>query len=49
VKGAAIPGYKLTKQGQIVKDDGAAVAKLPVNKRIARTKSTRIRVVKPKG
>lgn len=47
--GVAIPGFKMTKEGRIVKDEGAAIAKLPVNKRIARTKSTRIRVVKPKG
>jgi hypothetical protein len=49
VKGVAIPGYKLTKQGQIVKDEGSIVAKLPVNKQIARRKSTRVRVVKPKS
>ena len=43
--GIAIPGFKL-KDGKIVADHGARLARLPINKQIAARKSKRVKVVK---
>ena len=52
MKGVAIPGFKLTKDGKVEKDERAIEAKLDVSARISRRKSKRIKVLRnprPKG
>ncbi len=39
-------GFKLTKDDKIVRDEGARLAKLPVNLRIAAKNSTKVKVAK---
>jgi hypothetical protein len=47
VKGISIPGYKLDKNGKVVKDVAAQEAKLDLCTRLKRKNSKRIKVAKP--
>jgi hypothetical protein len=49
MKGIKLPGFKISKSGKVERDEGATLAKLPVNKRIARISSKKVKVVRPKG
>jgi hypothetical protein len=49
MKGVAIPGFKLTKDGKVEKDERAIEARLDVSARISRRKSKKVTFVKRGG
>ncbi len=48
LKGFRLGDIFKIKEGKVSRDEGATLAKLPVNKRIARKKSKKIRIVRRK-